>query len=381
MNKKIIHMVTVSNSIGLMKGQLNYLKKQGYEVIVVSSPGERLENIFNDEGVRGKSIPMSRTISPFNDLISLLRIITFFIQEKPDIVNAGTPKAGLLGMIAAWLIRTPFKVYTNRGLPFERSRGIKRKILKFTEKIACYCADKVICISPSVEKVLLKNNLTDKDKTVVFGLGSSNGLELSKYEHTDEIESTVKKIKKKYKLEDKFVIGNVGRINNFKGIIELVAAFENIQKNHKNIKLLLVGRMEEKDPIDPSTKYKILNNPDIIYVGYQHNPVPFYFAMDIFVFPTYMEGFGNTSIEAQATGIPVIATNATGVVDTIVDGKTGLLVNVKDVKSLACAIEKMLNNPLMIKNMGRIGKERVFNNFSNLYIWEHINELYKTSFK
>src|SRR5690554_410531 len=374
---KVVHMVTVAESVGLMKGQLGYLKNAGFDVIVISSPGERLYRAGWEENVNIKAIKMERTISPFKDLISLFKILGFFAELKPQICNAGTPKAGLLGMIAAWFTRVPFRIYTIRGLAFEGESGFKRKLLMFTEKVACACAHKVICISPSIEKVALNLKLTTKDEAIVFGEGSSNGLQLEKYEYNEIIDRKVKEIKNKYCLEAYgFIVGYVGRINNSKGIKELIEAFEILQKEYPNIALLLVGRKEKKDPIDEKVEEKIANNPNIFEIGHVSDPIPYYYVMDILAFPTYREGFGNVSIEAQATGTPVVTTNVTGAVDTIINNETGILVAVKDVTGLKNAIEKFIKNPKLIREMGKKGKERAFEKFDSRIIWESLERLY-----
>lgn len=375
---KIIHMVTSPGSVGLMKGQLSFLKDAGYDVTVIASPGERLNEASKKEGFKVKAISMERTISPFKDLLALLRVIFYFMQARPSVCNAGTPKAGLIGMLAAWVTRVPFKVYTIRGLPFEGAHGIKRKILILTEKVACACADKVICISPSILDKAIDYKLTSKDKTVIFGSGSSNGLQLDNYVYNKDIELKVKEIRKKHQLESyKFIIGYVGRINNFKGVEELVKAFELLQEKYQDIALMIIGNKETKDPISSEIEQRIRNNPHIIEVGYVNDPIPYYYLMDILAFPTYREGFGNVSIEAQAVGTPVVITNATGVIDTVVDQETGFLVNVKDVDGLKEAIEKFIADQSLISTMGKKAKARVFKEFDSRIIWEGIDRLYK----
>jgi len=375
---KVVHMITTAGSMNLMKGQLNYLVKSGHDVTVVTSPGKGLYEAARRENVKIKEINMARTINPIKDLISLIKIIYFFLIVKPDVCNAGTPKAGLLGMIAAKLTNVPFRVYTNRGTPFEGSQGIKKRILITTEKIACLCADKVICISPSIKEILIRHNITTNKKTVVFGIGSSNGLQLEKYKYTNEIENKINQIKNNYDLEKyNFILGSVGRLNNFKGTKETVLAFERLQKKYKNICLILVGVKEKKDAISKEINDKIVNNPDIIEIGKVKDPIPYYYLMDVLSFPTYREGFGNVSIEAQATGTPVITTNATGSINTILHNETGILIEIQDVESLENAIKKCIENTQLVKKMGSNGKEWVMENFDSKLIWGSLNELYK----
>src|SRR5690625_2965848 len=234
-------MITTPRSIKLMEGQLSYLDKSGYNVTVVSSPGLKLNEAVEKEGVNIKAIEMERDISLLKDFVSLVKITLYFLKLKPDICNAGTPKAGLLGMIGAWLTRVPNKIYTIRGLPFETSKGFKKKILILKEKIACFFADKVICISPSLKKKVIELNITNKEKIHVFGKGSSNGLQLDKFQNSIELRKKVKEIKTEYNFDEyNFIFGYVGRINSSKGINELVIAFESLQERYKKIALLLI---------------------------------------------------------------------------------------------------------------------------------------------
>lgn len=383
-NKKpeVVHMVTSANSVGLMKGQLSYLIKSGFNVTVITSPGSSLYEAKTKEKINVKAIEMERTISPLKDFIALIKIIIYFLRVRPDICNSGTPKAGLLGMIAAWISRVPVKVYTVRGLPLEGASGFKKKILTLTERIACFCADKVICISPSIEKKIIDLKISTNDKTIVFGAGSSNGLQIEDYRLTKETEIEIKEIQKKNNLNRyDFIIGYVGRINNFKGVEELVDVFENLQKQYKKIALLLVGKKEEKDSISDEINEKIINNPHIIEIGRVDNPVPYYYIMDILAFPTHREGFGNVSIEAQATGTPVITTNATGAIDTVVDGVTGYIIDVGDTQALQKAILKLMKNPNLIETLGENGKKRVEKEFDSRIIWNGLEKLYRSELK
>lgn len=371
-------MVTSSGSVNLMKGQLNYLVKAGYDVTVVTSPGAGLYEAIRRENVKLKEIKMERTIHPLKDFFALIKIIFFFLKVKPDICNAGTPKAGLLGMIAAKITRVPFKVYTVRGMPLESTRGIKRRILMKTEKIACMCADKVVCISPSLREALIKYKITYYEKTVLFGKGSSNGLQLSNYKFTNEMAEKINEIRTQHKLNKyNFIVGSVGRINKDKGIKEAILAFENLQKKCDNVCLILVGVKEKNNAISNEINDRIVNNPDIIEVGKVKNPIPYYYLMDVLIFPTYREGFGNVSIEAQATGTPVITTNVTGAKDTIIPNETGYLIDVRSVASLENAITEFIENPDLSERLGGKGKEWVSQNFNSELIWNNLNELYK----
>jgi glycosyltransferase involved in cell wall biosynthesis len=369
---RVLHAVTVSKSLKLMKGQLSYLKKLGYEVSVVSSPGKEIDTFAEMEKVNIKQIKMAREISPLSDIISLIKVIRYLLKYRPHIVNTGTPKAGLLLSVAAWLTRVPIRIYTVRGLRLETTYGYKRKILLFTERIACLCSHRVIAVSESLKKRMIELKLAPEKKIIVLGSGSSNGIQVSKVQELSKTNIDIS-------LEpDSFKIGFVGRITKDKGVIELLQAFRNLRKKYNNIKLLILGDFETGDPIPDSERRYIETDPNILFLGFQQNPFPYYKFMDIFVLPSHREGFANVCLEAALFELPIITTNATGAIDTVIDGKTGLIYEVGNVKQLEEKIEFLIRNPEIRKKMGIEGKKWVTKEFPSERIWNALDNLYKT---
>lgn len=372
---RVLHAVTVSKSLKLMKGQLSYLKNLGYEVSVVSSPGKEIDTFAEMEKVNIKQIKMAREISPLSDIISLIKVIRYLLKYRPHIVNTGTPKAGLLLSVAAWLTRVPIRVYTVRGLKLETASGYKRKILLFTERIACLCSHRIIAVSESLRKRIIELKLAPKEKIVVLGSGSSNGIQVSRAQELSKMNVDIN-------VEaDSFRIGFVGRITKDKGIIELLQAFRNLRKKYHNIKLIILGDFETGDPIPDSERRYIETDPNILFLGFQQNPFPYYKFMDIFVLPSHREGFANVCLEAALMGLPIITTNATGAIDTVIDGKTGLIYEVGNVKQLEEKIEFLIRNPEIRKKMGIEGKKWVTKEFSSERIWNGLDNLYKALLK
>jgi glycosyltransferase involved in cell wall biosynthesis len=372
---RVLHAVTVSKSLKLMKGQLSYLKNLGYEVSVVSSPGKEIDTFAEMEKVNIKQIKMAREISPLSDIISLIKVIRYLLKYRPHIVNTGTPKAGLLLSVAAWLTRVPIRIYTVRGLKLETASGYKRKILLFTERIACLCSHRIIAVSESLRKRIIELKLAPKEKIVVLGSGSSNGIQVSRAQELSKMNVDIN-------VEpDSFKIGFVGRITKDKGIIELLQAFRNLRKKYHNIKLIILGDFETGDPIPNSERRYIETDPNILFLGFQQNPFPYYKFMDIFVLPSHREGFANVCLEAALMGLPIITTNATGAIDTVIDGKTGLIYEVGNVKQLEEKIEFLIRNPEIRKKMGIEGKKWVTKEFSSERIWNGLDNLYKALLK
>ena len=106
----------------------------------------RLTSICKEEQIHAMPVEMSREVSLFSDVFALFRLWRLMRRIRPTITNVSTPKAGLLGGIAAFTARVPCRVYTLRGLRWETTSGLKRKVLMAAEWIACRCAHRVVCV-------------------------------------------------------------------------------------------------------------------------------------------------------------------------------------------------------------------------------------------
>lgn len=371
-------MVTVSLSIRFMYGQLNYLNQEGYDLTVIASPGQELDKVEREEGVSTYPIKMERYISPLKDIISLIKLVLALIKIRPHITNVGTPKAGLLGGIASWMIRTPYRIYTMHGLRLETTKGLTRLILFISEKITCMCAHKVICVSNSLKDRALELGLLDEKKAVVLGSGSSNGIDLHLYSKTPEVEQEAKRIRRDLSIPENIpIIGFVGRLTYDKGIVELINSYKILKHEYPDLRLLLVGWYENGDPVPESTRIDIENDPDIIITGYVENPGPYYLIMDFLVFLSHREGFPTVPLEAAALEKPVVTTNATGARDAVIDDVTGFIVPIHNSEAVIKAIKNFLDNPDLVTHYGRAGRKRVEIEFKPERIWEEVNRLYK----
>lgn len=374
----VLHAVTDSLSTLLMRGQLAYLQESGFDVALLSSPGKETGQIKASGKYAVFTVPMQRQIAPLRDLKSLFNISLLLHKIRPVLCNAGTPKAGLLVGIAAWFTRVPCRIYTLRGLRLETASGLTRKILVLTEKIACFCAHRVICVSPSLRDQAVSKGLVPRRKTVLLGAGSSNGVNVARFAPTPEKRELAAKLRDELGiLSYQKVVGFAGRITRDKGIPELIEAFQIVRKQLPETVLLLVGDYEEGDPVPLSTRDAISSEPSIHCVNFTSQMDLYYLTMNLFVLPTHREGFPNTVLEAQAMGLPVVTTVATGAIDAIQDGITGLLTPVADPHKLAETIVALLSDPDKMQKMGKAGRERVLRDFKNEVIWEALSSLYR----
>lgn len=360
-----------------MKGQLDFFGEKGFNCIVVTSNGNNIRTFASEENCEMKIINMDREISLFKDIVSLVKIISFFIKEKPQIVNAGTPKAGLLMMIAAFVTRVPVRIYTLRGLRLETAKGLKKKVLSVTEKIAMLCSTKTIAISPSLRKTTLESKFIRPNKISVLGKGSSNGVNIEKFRKSESVEGLIRSLREKYDIDNNdFVIGFTGRITKDKGVDDIVTIFKSLLEKGYNIKLLLVGEIEENDSILNSSRRIIENHPKVIHVGFQQDTVPYYYLMKVFLFLTNREGFGNVAIEGALTGLPVIVKNVTGAKDTVINDKTGYIIENDSLEQVEEKIINLYQNEQLRKKLGENGTKWVKENFSHEVIHTRLYEFY-----
>lgn len=376
---KLIRITTVPMSLNkLIEGQMKFMASLNFEVIGISSPGELLEKVGNKEGVKVKGINMTRKITPIQDLKAVLKLYKYLRKEKPTIVHTHTPKAGIVGMLASYLAKVPNRLHTVAGLPLLEATGIKRKVINTVEKITYNCATKVYPNSNGLKDIILKNKFTKSSKLKVIANGSSNGIDTSYFNSELFSDEVNKSFKSKLGIkETDFVFIFVGRIVGDKGINELVAAFEKLSKDYKNVKLLLVGPLEEElDPLQEKTTAIIQNNKQIITVGYQNDVRPYYAIANALAFPSYREGFPNVVMQAGAMGLPSIVSNINGCNEIIIEDKNGLIIPSKDEIALYKAMELLVNDNLIYNTLKNNARKMIENRYNQQLVWTAIKDEY-----
>ena len=377
--KKILHVVNVYFVIPYFLGdQLLYFKNKGYEEHIICSPSDEIKRYAIDKEFYYLEMPVTRSVTILKDIKAIKKTIKYIKSNNIDIVVGHTPKGALIGMIAGYLAKVPQRIYFRHGLVYETSIGVKKNILMFLDKISAKLATKVVCVSPSVYKRSLEDNLNSKRKQLVLHKGTCNGINVNRFNRSNIDEDVINALKKRYNLSNEYIIGYVGRLVLDKGIVELVNAFLDFNKKHKDSKLLLVGMLEKRDALPKETVNIITSHPDIINTGYIDNSEieSYYALMNIFVLPSYREGFPTSVLEASSMGLPVITTKATGCIDSIVNGKTGLFMEFSS-KSLYDLLVKLYENRTLGTQLGKRGRLFVVENFRQEIIWSEIEKLYK----
>jgi glycosyltransferase involved in cell wall biosynthesis len=359
----------------LMAGQLASMREHGYDVQLFSAGGVDQDVAASREGVPAVAIPFEREISPLRDLRALLKLFVALRRFRPAIVNAGTPKAALLGMIAATLLRLPVRIYVLRGLRAETTRGARRFVLETLERVTAACASRIVCVSPSLRDAYLQRGLTLREKTVVLGAGSSNGVEAARFRRNLDARSQLRR-----ELgfnDDDVAIGFIGRLTRDKGIDDLLAAFERVLQRAQSARLLVIGDAETGDALSARTVETLGRHPRITRLAHVGDVASYYSAIDILAFPSSREGFPNVVLEAASASVPAVGYRVTGTIDAIEDGVTGALVRAGDIDAFADALVHYANDADLRTRHGQAGRMRVEASFSPEEIWKALRELYE----
>lgn len=373
---RVLICTTSDLSTLLLKGQLSYLGGKGVDVHYATISTERSLQFAAEEGATLHNINFEREISPFMDIRALMQAIALLIRLKPDLVNAGTPKAGFIFMLASWLTGVGIRVFTLRGLRSGGLTGIKKKVVQLMEKYSIKLSEVTIAISPSLKKEVAEKFAVDHRKLIVLGKGSSNGVDTEHYDRKVVPKSEIKKIRSHLNYDKlDLLCCFVGRLTADKGVNELVSA---VNSCAQNIGLILVGPIEEADPLDNKTLKIIESSENIQAVGFQDDIRNYIVASDILILYSYREGFGNVVVEAASMGVPALSSDIPGPRDSIVDKSTGWLIPPRDSTVLKKKIEEIATIRNTLPEYGQRAQQHVAENFSNHIVWESQLKLYKT---
>jgi glycosyltransferase involved in cell wall biosynthesis len=375
---KLVHITTVPETLGFLTGQVGFMERQGFEVHAVSSPGARLDRFCSREHVSVHAVKMSRSISPLRDLIALFRIWRVFRRIRPTIVHAHTPKAGLLGMLAAAAARVPVRIFEIHGLPYLTASGLRRRLLKWATSIACRVSHRVLCVSFSIRDLAISTGLCPDWKITVPARGSVNGIDAAgAFNPARRAPDSSHRIRTRYGIsEESVVMGFVGRLVRDKGLVELSAAWTPLRDEFPGLEWLLVGDAEPHDPLPPNVLAQLRSDPRVHWTGWVDDLPELYGAMNLLVLPSYREGFPVVALEAAAMALPIVATRVPGCIDAVEDGITGVLVEPCDPTALAEAIRNYLLDPQRRKRHGEAARQRALRDFQPARIWHAVKAEY-----
>lgn len=364
--------ITSPQTCLVLGGRLRALREAGFAVTLVAAPGELLQRTAAREGVQAMAIPIERGIAPLSDLLSLFRLWRLLLRLRPRLVEFSTPKAGLLGTLAARLAGVSVRVYFLRGLRLETASGWRRRLLLYAERVAAASARVVLCNSATLRERAIELGLAPAGKLLLLGKGSSNGVDV------DRFSPGLTWVREKLAIPASApVVGFVGRLTRDKGIPELLEAFDTILEKQPEAHLLLVGWYDaSEDALDLTSRARIEAHPRIHLSGYVADTAPYYRAMEVLVLPSWREGFPNVVLEAGATAVPVVTTLSTGSRDAVLPEVTGLLVPPGYPQAISEAVLRLLGDAPLRRRMGEAARRWIFEHFINARVLGLITELY-----
>nr|WP_314841123.1 glycosyltransferase family 4 protein [uncultured Microbacterium sp.] len=349
---RILIGVTADVSVGLLAGLPQRLVADRWDVHVVSAPGERLEAMGTKPGITAHALAMAREIDLVRDLRGFVAWMRLIRRLRPDVVFVGTPKAGLLGIAAARLLGVRTRIYHLRGLRLETATGSVRRVLTAMERLTIRLSTTTLAVSPSLRRRVVALGLASESRIAVLGRGSSNGVDVERFvpdTPTAKVEGLT---------ADEPIIGFVGRLNHDKGLEVLAQACRILDDEQVDYRLLIVGGVDGAE----LTAFSRLRRAPIV-LGAVADTSMYYPLMRTLCLPTLREGFPNVVLEAGAAGVAVVTTDATGAVDSVVPGRTGLIVPVGDPHALAVALRRVIEEPGLAADLGGAARDFVVEHF------------------
>lgn len=376
---KILLGVSSSFCANFLRGQVDFLVKHGFEVILVSGPGEEISMLAKKENARLFTIHFTKRITPLTDFFQLLKIMRLIRRERPDIVNAGNPKSGFLIMLACRLTGYNNTVFTLHGLLSDTKKGLLRRLITSAEKMSCSMASQVIVVSPTLKTHAQKRNILPPGKGMVIKKGSANGIDLHLFPGKAAVAAASGQLRDTLGLKkENMVLGFVGRLSKDKGIDILFEAFNALAKDHPSLRMVIAGPIIEENLFSRQWLHQLYHDERIIYAGKLYDITPFYGIMDMLVLPSLREGFPNVLIEAAAMEVPVIASDIPGCKDAVSEGVNGELFEKGNTAALVKILEKFIADDRQRQQYGMNGRKFVSAHFSNGEIWEGQLKLYES---
>ena len=312
--------------------------------------------------VRVRHVDIARKIAPGQDFRALFQLLRCFREIRPSVVHSMTPKAGLLAMLAAWMVGVPWRFHTFTGQVWANKRGIGRLLMKGVDRLIAVCASRVFADSASQCRFLEDEGVVRRGGIVVLGQGSVAGVDLARFRPDPAARAAMRAETGVADAVAVFLF--VGRLVRDKGIFDLVEAFATLNARHGQWELWMVGPDEDGLQASLQAEGERLG-ARIRWFGPTPTPERYMAAADVFVLPSYREGFGSVVIEAAACGIPTIAYRIDGVVDAIIENHTGCFVAKGNIEELAQAMERLGSDPDMSRNLGEAARRRAAEGFSS----------------
>lgn len=375
MSKKICFVVTVALAAkNFLQWSFEDMHNAGYDISLICDMDEEYIKSL-PKFVHTYPMAMERGVDVRGMQRAIKQMTEIFKREKFDIVQYSTPNASLYASIAAKKAKIPVRLYCQWGMVYLGFSGIKKSIFKFIEKYTCKNSTDVQPDSKGNLDFCRENGFYSEKKSRIVWNGCANGLNVSKFDLSKK-DGYREEIRKKYGFSDSdIVLGFLGRIGRDKGFNELMIAFKQLKEKYSFVKLLYVGYNEKPDTVDQDLLRYFDDCEDIISTnGWVDDPQRYLSAMDIFMFPSYREGFGNVVIEAEAMAVPVVVSDIPGPQNGMVDGVTGFKVPAREVLPLVEKTSVLIEDDALREQFGKAGAKFVVDNFDSRVLIKKIIE-------
>lgn len=337
-----------------------YLSKH-FDIYLVANFEENDSIGFSSPYVKEiKHIGIQRNISFLKDIKVLFSLRKYLSTMQFDAVQTVTPKAALLGILAAKMAHIKIRIHIFTGQVWYTKQGFFRKLLLKIDCLIVYCSTHILVDGESQRKFLIENKIISAHNSQVLGKGSISGVDTNRFVPNQIIRE---QYRNEFYLSDEVVFLFLGRLNKDKGILDLAKAFSRLNKKFINCKLVLVGPDEEN--LQPQIREICSDDQSVIFYGTTRKPEEVLQMGDVFCLPSYREGFGTSVIEASLLELPIICSDTYGLMETIVDNTTGLRHEVGNIESLYVQMETLMLDQNLRRNLGKNGREFVLENFSS----------------
>ena len=387
-NKRVLEIITLPSSAEAFIGdQFSYFQQKGdYEMHLICSDGEGLAELAKRQNIKYQPVEISRQLAPWKDIKAVFQIARYIRKKHIDLIVAHYfPKASLIATLANLLAGNKTKVIIAHGVLHDTMHGIVRKLVIWEQMFDVFFAKKVVCVSPSVARRRREDDIEKAEKQVILGGGSCNGVDaLVKFNPENIPTEEIDLLRMQFGLKKSdFVVGFSGRLVHDKGIAELSQAYMLLKQRHpwKSIKLLIIGEPEQRDSVPQEVMNVLYSSKDVVFTGrIPYSEIQkYYLLMNVLVLPSYREGFPTVVLEAGSMGIPVVVSRATGCIDSIKEGVTGLFTEIRP-EAIADKIARFLDTKFA-DEMGKHARQYVVENYDQRiirqYMLDVLNSVYK----
>jgi glycosyltransferase involved in cell wall biosynthesis len=371
---RVAHLTTVASSLRyLLLPQLRSVRDLSAESIGISADGSDVK-VLEAEGIGHIALGSStRSMNPLADLRSALELWKILKAEHIDVLHTHNPKPGLYGRVVGRLAGVPVVVNTCHGLyATEGDSWYKRAVVLVLEGIASRFSDAELLQNTEDLDWLTKRHAYQAGKSRLLG----NGIDLARFRPGSVPDEVRAARRVEFGATDEtVVVGMVGRLVVEKGYRELFAAAKALGPGYK---VVAIGPddPEKADAMDRA-EIAAAEAAGVVFLGQRDDVEALYAAMDIFVLPSWREGFPRAAMEAAASGLPIVASDVRGCRQVVADEETGLLVPVRDPEALAEAIHLLGRDPALRSTMGKAAVERAHHNFDERRVVEIVLETYR----